>query len=67
MDEEYWTHLMHCSPCESFLFYVHALELDTCHLELEHFTCGPIYYLVRLFVVDKVHFVIFGLPFLLYK
>jgi hypothetical protein len=40
------------STLEPFLLDVRDLELNTCHLELEGSTCGPILHRVRLTVMD---------------
>jgi hypothetical protein len=50
---EHWTHLAECSPWNPCLLDMYALDSEMCHLGLECFTCGPIYCLVRLLVVDK--------------
>jgi hypothetical protein len=52
LEEEHWTNLVEHSTLDPCLLDVLTLELDMCHLELEHFTCGPIYCLVRFFVLD---------------
>jgi hypothetical protein len=43
---------METSSLDPCLMDVLTLELDMCHLELEHSTCGPILCRVSLLVVD---------------
>jgi hypothetical protein len=53
--EEHWTYLVEHSTLDPCLLDILTLELVLCHLELQQFTCGPIYCLVILLVVEYVH------------
>ena len=52
LEEELWALFEERSTLDIFLLNVHALDLDTCYLDLDHSTFCPIICIVMLAVVD---------------